>query len=93
MDMDVKEKYLKYCSDLFDYSVALQKAKERVGKNGLTQEELLDAKKAMEDAEEQFLACCQNIKYEYDATNPKTYEVKGLLEFMNAIRQGHCSTI
>ena len=37
--MDVKEKYLKYCSDLFDFSVALQKAKERVGKNVLTKED------------------------------------------------------
>ena len=91
--MDVKEKYLKYCSDLFDFSVALQKAKERVGKNVLTKEELSDAKKDMEQAEEQFLVCCQNIKDEYDATNPKTPEAKGLLEFMNAIHQGHYSTI
>lgn len=91
--MDTKEKYLNYCSQLFDLSIAFQKAKEEANRNGLTSCELSEAENIVKEREKQFLDCCENIKEEYDATNPKTPEVKGLLEFMNAIHQGHYHTI
>ena len=90
---NVKDKYLKYCSDLFDYSVALDEANEKIQKGVLSASELAKAQADKDKIEKMFLACCQNIRDEYNSTNPKTKEVKGLYEFMNAIHQGHYHTI
>lgn len=90
--MNKKQIYLDYCGRLFDLSVDFQKAKDEVNKSGLTQNGFVAAKTKQDAVENKFLACCKDIEDEYNATNPKTIEVKGLLEYKNAIYQGHYPT-
>lgn len=89
--MSTKEKYLQYCSDLFDCSINLQNAKKAL-EHSMNEEETNSANQNKARAERAFLACCQSICNEYEMTNPKTPEVQGLKDFMNAIHQGHYST-
>lgn len=82
--INMKQKYMTLCGNLFTASVELTETQKRALKtNSATANQKLRA------AEQNFLSCCKQIEDEYNMTNPKTIEVEGLLQFMVIIKQGH----